>query len=98
MKVPRKRQMPDRIQGAEGSNIIGPRLKQARRAHQPRWSGKQLCDVLHADYGLPMTVGTLSKIETGRRGVLDYELRAFTLALQVTSDWLLGISSGVASA
>jgi hypothetical protein len=35
----------------------------------------------------------LAKIEKGVRGIYDYEVAAFALALRVDANWLLGITA-----
>lgn len=41
--------------------------------------------------GLDVTQKAISRIETGERVVADYELIAFSKALEVTAEYLLGI-------
>ena len=42
--------------------------------------------------GIQLDRAAIAKIETNRRGVLDYELKAIAEVLGVEIDWLLGIS------
>lgn len=40
--------------------------------------------------GVPLDRAAIAKIENQLRRVLDYELKAFAIALDVSVDWLLG--------
>jgi transcriptional regulator with XRE-family HTH domain len=43
-----------------------------------------------ARLGVQLDRAAIAKIENNLRGVLDYELRALSIALSVSVDWLLG--------
>jgi transcriptional regulator with XRE-family HTH domain len=43
-----------------------------------------------AGIGIGLDRAAIAKIETDRRGVLDFELKALARALNVKADWLLG--------
>jgi transcriptional regulator with XRE-family HTH domain len=43
--------------------------------------------------GITIDRAGISKIETGIRGIYDFELKAFAKILKVSADWLLGGSS-----
>ena len=45
-----------------------------------------------AAFGVTVDRTALTKIEKGVRGIYDYELAAFALALRVDANWLLGIT------
>jgi hypothetical protein len=70
-------------------NIIGPRVKHARRRHLPRLSQDALSGRLAAR-GVTIGRAGIAKVESGRRAVSDYELVAFASALAVPLTWLLG--------
>ena len=70
-------------------NIVGLRVASARAAHQPALTQDALSGRL-AKVGLSLDRAAIAKIETGRRYVLDYELRALAKVLDVRTDWLLG--------
>lgn len=72
----------------EQCNISGPRIKEARKR------AKMSQDILAAKLqlqGLQMGQMAISRIETGKRVVLDFELPIFADVLGVTIEWLLGI-------
>ncbi len=71
-------------------NIAGSRIKKARvelGLSQDQLSGRI------AKQGITIDRAGISKIETGIRGVYDYELKALAKTLKTTSDWLLGGNS-----
>jgi transcriptional regulator with XRE-family HTH domain len=68
-------------------NISGSRIKKARLQHalsQDQLSGRL------AKQGITIDRAGISKIETGIRGICDFELKALSKILKVTADWLLG--------
>lgn len=68
-------------------NIAGERIKDARAKlglTQDQLSGRL------AKVGITIDRAGISKIETGMRGIYDFELKAFVKILKVSSDWLLG--------
>ncbi len=71
-------------------NIIGGRLRAARRSAEPKVSQVDLLARLEVK-GIHLEKTTISKIEAGNRPVMDYELVAIAEALNVTPHWLLGI-------
>lgn len=71
-------------------NISGKRIRQARLALKPTASQEDLAGRLAA-LGVSLTRGHIAKIETGRRPVLDYELKAIAMSLKTTPQVLLGI-------
>jgi len=73
----------------KGKNIIGARVAEARKAHNPRLTQNELSGKL-ARLGIQLDRAAVAKIENGQRHVLDYELRALARALGVEVNWLLG--------
>jgi transcriptional regulator with XRE-family HTH domain len=70
-------------------NIIASRVRDARLSHKPPLTQDQLSGKLAA-IGVSIDRAGISKIETGARSVLDYEVKALAKALGVSSGWLLG--------
>lgn len=71
-------------------NIAGQRIAKARAIHRPKLTQDALSGRL-AKIGISLDRASIAKIETGRRYVLDYELRGLSEALGVEADWLLGV-------
>lgn len=69
-------------------NIVGGRVKEARMKREPPMTQDQLSGKL-ALLGVSIDRAGISKIETGQRSVLDFEVSALSKALGVTSEWLL---------
>jgi len=69
-------------------NIVGSRVRQARQMHDPPLSQDALSGKLAAR-GVAIGRVGISKIELGRRSVLDYEVLALCQALRVQVVWLL---------
>ena len=74
-------------------NVVGPRVQEARRHWQPPLTQRDLVARLQV-MGLRMEQSTISKIEHGRRPVLDLEVLALAKALQVSAGWLLSEEVG----
>lgn len=74
---------------AKRLNIIGDRVKESRTDRKVPMTQDQLSGKL-ALLGVSIDRAGISKIETGQRCVLDYEVKALAKALGVTVDWLLG--------
>jgi len=70
-------------------NIIGERLKQARKASKPQITQEELIAKLQV-MDIEIDRSMISKIESGIRPVYDYEVVALAKALKVKSAWLLG--------
>ncbi len=67
-------------------NIAGERIKEARAElglSQDQLSGRL------AKVGITIDRAGISKIETGIRGIYDFELKALAKILKVSTDWLL---------
>ena len=71
-------------------NLIGERVKQARTDARPALTQDGLSKRL-ATLGVSIDRAGIAKIETGIRGVLDFELVALAKALGVTVNWLLKV-------
>jgi hypothetical protein len=72
-------------------NIIGGRLRQARRGFDPPLTQDQLSGRL-ASYGVQLDRVALAKVEIGLRSAFDFEVKALAAALKVDANWLLGIA------
>ena len=68
-------------------NISGPRIREARV--KAGMSQEELAVRMQLD-GLQMGQMAVSRIETWKRLVPDFELPLLAAALGVTTDWLLG--------
>ena len=75
------------IEGMDKRNIIGPRVREARRIARPRLTQIDLAARLQL-LGLSIDQAGVSKIETGRRPVSDIEVAALAKALKVPVSWL----------
>ena len=74
--------------GLVGQNLVGKRVKDARSKAQPPITQEELSKRL-SKQGVSIDRAGVAKIETGIRGVLDYELVALAKALDVEVSWLL---------
>lgn len=72
-------------------NIVGPRIRQARRMARPPLTQTDLAARLQLA-GLKVDQSAISKIEKGIRPVLDIEVVALAKALHVSTSWLLSES------
>lgn len=72
-------------------NISGERIRSART--QAKMTQEQLAARLQLA-GLQMGQMAVSRIESGKRLVPDFELPIIAEALHVTTDWLLGNVEG----
>jgi len=72
-------------------NLIAERVKQARGAAEPPLTQDGLSKRV-AKLGISIDRAGIAKIETGIRGVLDFELVALAKALDVKVTWLLGLN------
>ena len=71
-----------------GKNIIGRRVREARKKAKPLITQLDLVARLQTE-GLSVDQSALSKIESGLRPVSDIEVIAFAKALKVSVEWLL---------
>jgi transcriptional regulator with XRE-family HTH domain len=74
--------------GQVGQNLIGKSMKEARGKAQ--FTQEELSKRLNK-LGVPIDRAGVAKIETGIRGVLDFELVALAKVLDVKVTWLLGL-------
>jgi HTH-type transcriptional regulator, cell division transcriptional repressor len=72
----------------EKKNVVGERVRQARKATSPPITQLDLVARLQI-LGMKVDQSALSKIESGRRPVIDYEIIALANALKVSVQWLL---------
>jgi len=72
----------------EKRNVVGDRIRQARKAGRPPITQIDLVARLQI-LGMPIDQSGLSKIESGRRPVTDVEVIALAKALKVSVAWLL---------
>lgn len=70
-------------------NIVGQRVAEGRRNCRPVLTQDALSGKL-ARLGIQLDRAAIAKIENNHRHVLDYELKALALALDVDINWLLG--------
>jgi len=71
-------------------NLVGERVKEARNKAQPAFTQEELSKRL-SKLGVSIDRAGVAKIETGIRGVLDFELVALAKILEVKVTWLLGV-------
>ena len=71
-------------------NLVGERVKEARNQAQPPLTQDELSKRL-STLGVSIGRAGIAKIESGIRGVLDYEVVALSKALHVKASWLLGL-------
>jgi HTH-type transcriptional regulator, cell division transcriptional repressor len=74
----------------ELKNIVGPRIRDARKAYQGGLTQDLLSGRLAA-LKVSIDRAGIAKIELGIRHVYDFELAALARALKVDVKWLLGI-------
>ena len=71
-----------------GKNIIGERVRQARKNAKPPITQLDLVARLQTA-GIRIDQSGLSKLESGRRPVTDIEVVALAKTLKVSVEWLL---------
>jgi hypothetical protein len=76
----------------QSRNVVGKRVKEARKLHSPPLTQDQLSGKLAAE-GVQLDRVGIAKIETGIRCAFDFEIRALAAALKVDVNWLLGIET-----
>lgn len=76
--------------GQTTQNLVGKRVKEARAAAAPPLTQVALSKKL-SELGVSIDRAGVAKIETGIRGVLDFELVALAEALGVKVTWLLNL-------
>jgi transcriptional regulator with XRE-family HTH domain len=72
----------------EKKNLVGGRVRQARKKAKPPITQSELVARLQV-LGMKIDQPGLSKLEGGRRPVLDTEVVALAKALKVSVAWLL---------
>ena len=72
-------------------NIIGNRVRRARRQERPPVTQNDLVARLQV-LGVKIDQSMISRIEKGSRPVLDFEVVALAEALKLSCQWLLGKS------
>lgn len=77
--------------GRRQRNLIGDRVKQARKNSKPKITQLDLLARLEVR-GLQLEKTAISKIEAKTRPVTDIELVAIADSLGVSVNWLLGLS------
>lgn len=76
--------------GQSSQNLVGERVKEARAAAKSPLTQEGLSKKL-SKLGVSIDRAGIAKIETGIRGVLDFELVALAKALGVKVAWLLSL-------
>lgn len=76
----------------EKKNLVGTRVRQARKDAKPLITQTDLVARLQV-LGMRIDQPGVSKIESGRRPVLDTEVVALAKALKVSVGWLLEASN-----
>lgn len=76
--------------GQSLQNLVGERVKEARAAANPPLTQEALSKKL-SKLGVSIDRAGVAKIETGIRGVLDFELVALAKALGVKVTWMLDL-------
>ena len=74
--------------GQVRQNLVGERVKEARTKSRPPVTQQDLSKRL-SKLGVSIDRAGIAKIETGIRGVLDFEVVALAKSLGVTITWLL---------
>ena len=74
----------------QNNNLIGRRVKKARLGHKP-WLSQDALSGRLAVRGVSIDRAGVAKIESGRRYVSDFEVKALAQALGVSVGWLLGM-------
>ena len=69
-------------------NIIGQKVRLARKNHSPSLTQQDLSDHLKT-HDIDLDRYAISRIEAGNRFVADYEVIALAKTLGVTPNWLL---------
>lgn len=72
----------------EQKNISGERIRQLRKEN--KMSQNQLAIKMQTE-GVIMEQDVISRIESGQRILVDYELFTISQIFNVSSDWLIGL-------
>lgn len=73
----------------EKKNLVGTRVRQARKTAKPPVTQMELVARLQV-LGMKIDQSVVSKIENGQRPVMDVEVAALAEALKVSVGWLFG--------
>jgi hypothetical protein len=73
-------------------NIIGSRVREARRRCDPPLTQDQLSGRL-AGEGVQLDRVALAKLEGGLRCAFDFEVKGLAAVLKVDANWLMGIDT-----
>lgn len=71
-------------------NISGERIRRLRKAN--KLSQNQLAIKMQIE-GVIMEQDVISRIESGQRILVDYELFALAQIFKVSADWLIGLTN-----
>ena len=78
---------PHKQPTARGTNLIGKRIRIARQRLKPRVTIKDFAARLSIR-GLDLDRPTVTRIETGKRYLRDYEIKVIAKTLGVSVAWL----------
>lgn len=79
----------EEIQLRQSEKHFGERIRQLRKAN--KLSQNQLAIKMQTE-GVIMEQDVISRIESGQRILVDYELFALAQIFKVSSDWIIGLS------
>lgn len=72
---------------SKDKNIIGPRIKEARTRQYPKITQEELAARLRQS-GVAVDRIAISNLESGKRMIADFEIKAIAKTLNVTIAWL----------
>lgn len=72
-------------------NVCGPKVKELRKAMEPKVSQRMLAEQLQL-IGLDLEKNAIQKIEAGSRFVTDIEIKYLCKLFGISADELLGIN------
>jgi transcriptional regulator with XRE-family HTH domain len=78
---------PRKTPSQRGTNVIGPRIRLARERMSPEVTQADLAARLGVA-GLDVDRWTITRIESGKRYLRDYEIKAIAKVLKVSIEWL----------
>lgn len=78
---------PRKTSTQRGTNVIGPRIRLARERMNPEVTQADLAARLGV-VGLDVDRPTITRIESGKRYLRDYEIKAIAKVLKVSIEWL----------
>lgn len=83
---------PRKKHTTRGTNILGARIRAARERAEPPITQSDLAARLSVR-GMDVDRPTVTRIESGKRYLRDYEIRAIAKVLKVSVAWLFGEES-----